>query len=928
MSSPVERDPEELPQDISADLDRATLEAVYRRNQLAIDVSGLGVFEYYSSIDHIEANENTYALCGISRGTGLRPLVDRVSNKDRRKIKKILVSPVETEYSEITFQYQHPEKGHRWYSIVGRVMAIGGTPNNPLHFIGFIKDITETRSLLDDIDEREILQHTVMENLPVGMLLIDPSTKIVETANRCAAKLLGWIEADIEGKSCRQFLCPYPDGTCPICEGKASLENTELGFVTASGTLLQVLISVIHIKLGRREKILECFVDITDRKRSEEALRETTNRLRMATSAGGVGIWEYDVESGKQEWDEQMYRLYAATREEFPGGEMAWEARVTPEDRARIRHEVEEALAAGTDFDSEFDILWPDGSLHSIRTIAMFQDDDEGVPKRLIGTNWDITAQKKAESELIRSNLHLEEAGIQANELMLKAEAANVAKGAFLATISHEIRTPLNGVIGMTGLLLDTNLSAEQQQYAELIRTSGDTLLALINDILDFSKIEAQKLELENRRFSLAGHLVKTVSMLDIQARQKGLGLSYEIDKEVPEFVAGDPARLRQILNNLIMNAIKFTDAGSVTVTVKATEENDELITVKYSVIDTGIGIPEEKQKLLFMPFSQIDSSSTRRFGGTGLGLAISKQLVEMMGGRIGVRSIEGAGSTFWFTVRLEKASAADAEQKDDGRSESAGSQESWQAETGAKDRCRNGRILLAEDNTTNQLIATRLLEKIGCSVDTVATGLAAIEALKSKSYNLILMDCQMPEMDGYEATKKIREMETSSGAKRTPIVAMTAHALIGDREKCIAAGMDDYLSKPIDMKELFAAIRRWSPAQAEVDTKIFDGKALVARVMGDTDLAKTIISAFLLDIPDQITQVRRHCAAAEWKPTEQIAHRIKGAAANMSCGTLFEKAAALEVAARDSEKTKAMIALEELAETFDETKQILEAKR
>lgn len=928
MITLVARSSEELALDICSNLDRSTLEAVYRRNQLAIDVSGLGVFEYYASIDHIEANDNTYELCGISRGTGLLPLVDRVNDEDRRKVKRMLASPIETEYSEIMIQYRHPQKGPRWYSLVGRITAIGGSPNNPLRFIGFIKDITETRSLLDDIDEREILQQTVMENLPVGMLLIDPETKTIETANRCATELLGWSEAELKEKNCRQFLCPYGDSLCPICEENASLKNEEHAIISADGTPLQVLVSVIHIKAGGREKILECFVDITARKKSEQALKQATDRLRMATRAGGVGIWEYDVPTGAQVWDDQMYRLYAATREEFPDSKMAWEARVTAEDRARMEREVERAAERGTDFDSEFTIVWPDGSLHTIRTIAMFQNDERGNPKRLIGTNWDISAQKRAESELIRSNLHLEEAGIRANELMLKAEAANVAKGAFLATISHEIRTPLNGVIGMTGLLLDTNLSEEQKQFAELIKSSGEALLALINDILDFSKIEARKLELERRRFNLAGHLVKTVSLLDVQARQKGLGLSYAIEDGVPDFVAGDPARLRQILNNLIMNAIKFTDRGSVTVSVKATEETEDLITVKYSVLDTGIGIPEAKQKLLFTPFSQIDSSNTRRFGGTGLGLAISKQLAEMMGGRIGVKSAEGAGSTFWFTARFEKANAEDAEPTEEERDGIAGMRERKQAEIEAKDRCRNGRILLAEDNSTNQLIAASLLEKIGCIVDVVATGVAALEALEAKTYDLILMDCQMPEMDGYEATKKIREKESASGAKRTPIVAMTAHALNGDREKCLAAGMDDYLSKPIDLRELFAAVRRWSPAQEEIDKKTFDCDALLSRVMGDIGLARNIISAFLLDMPEQIAQARRHCAIAEWKQAEQLAHRIKGAAANLSCGNLFEKAAELEAAARESDRGKAMIALETLAETFDETRKILETKR
>ena len=664
--------------------------------------------------------------------------------------------------------------------------------------------------------ESETRLKEIFASVQTGIVIIDPEGHRIVEANPVALGAIGLPREHVVGAECHQFICPADRGRCPVTDLGQTVNNSERVLLTAEGERRAIMKNVVRIFIAGREHLLESFIDITEMKHAEE-VRHRAAAYRSLIEASLDPLVTISSEGKITDVNAATEHVTGLTRQQLVGADFANYF----SDRARAKAGYEQAFREGRVQDYELGIRHRDGHVTPVLYNLSVYRDEQGEVGGVFAAARDISERKRAEAEIGKLTEELEQrVGERTAELVRlnaqlaqtveKAEDANRAKSQFLANMSHEIRTPMNGILGMTELALGTQLTLEQHEYLEMIKSSADALTVVINDILDLSKVEAGKLDLEPREFSLEEVFGPALKALALQAGHKGLELNFHTKPGTPETVVGDASRLRQIVVNLVGNAIKFTEHGEVAVRVACEPGEEGAAWLHFSVQDTGIGIPLEKQQVIFDAFSQADGSVTRRYGGTGLGLTISRRLVEMMGGRIWLESVAGQGSTFHFGVPLGVGR---------GDGQAARNPLPAEAQPGAPEAGRSRRplnILLAEDNAVNQKVLSGLLEKHGHRVEIAANGREALDKLSRAEFDLVLMDVQMPEMDGIEATAAIRKRELDTGG-HLPIVALTAHALKTDHYRCLAVGMDGYLSKPIRPDDLFRQIEHLGAGRAAV---------------------------------------------------------------------------------------------------------------
>jgi PAS domain S-box-containing protein len=669
--------------------------------------------------------------------------------------------------------------------------------------------------------------------------------------------------------------------------------------------------AAVRDKDGKPLRLAGAHTDITDRIQAERGLREANARLEaIVNSPGEVIIAWIDQDGLFRGWNSGAERLLGYTAKEMVDKKTP----VVLHDQEQLESRLRElTLKTGRSILPGFEMFYEMGKLPSMRSLEWtlrrkdrseifiqlyltpFVEGDDRLGVLAIGV--DVGRRKEFERVLA--------------EARDRALSLSRAKSEFLANMSHEIRTPMNGVVGMTNLLLETDLSDEQRDFAETARASAESLLSVINDILDFSKVEAGKIILERVDFAPAEPGRDVVRMLSGAARKQGCELVYDVSPSLPARLLGDAGRLRQVLTNLIGNALKFTPKGRVEVRVfPGADAGEERKQVRFEVEDTGIGVPFAARSSLFDAFTQADSSTSRRFGGTGLGLAISKEIVSAMGGKIGFRPGDNGGSLFWFEIPF-----APAEHVPEGSASSAGREILAERNDNGFERARSDHksLLVAEDNPVNQKVTRSMLERLGYGVVVVDNGEKAVEAVRSGEFDAVLMDCQMPVMDGYEATRRIRALE--GAVARIPIVGITAHAMREDRDRVLNAGMDDYLAKPVRLSDLRATLEKWVPVRKAAEELLDDAVIASLKELDSEEDAvfSALIDSFLKDAPGKLETIRRECEAGS-KAMLESAHALKGASRSVGAARVGGLCEALE---REGDAKRRVELVSELDEAF-----------
>jgi|HubBroStandDraft_6_1064221.scaffolds.fasta_scaffold01962_10 two-component system sensor histidine kinase/response regulator len=911
-------------------------------------------------------------------------------------------SGYETEYRTISASGEV-----RW--LAGRGQVLLGGEGYDSRAIGTITDITERKELEDKL-------HYATESLNIaqtaaGIATFDfdfrRNTRICSDNFR---ELLGIPPATSLEDLNRTLSRVHPDDFARV--RSAPLETTatdpyyrcEYRVLLDSGAERWIgeKAKVSRAFSGEVERITGALIDISDLKRTKAALGSVEIRLERALRGTQDGLWEIDLLTNVSWYGLRFGELLGYSVDELGSSHEQFATLIHPEDRERVALALDNHLEHRAVYDLEFRVRHKAGHYEWMRARGQAERAADGTPLRLAGAMQLVTDRKLAEQTSL--------------DAKLAAEAANRAKSSFLANLSHEIRTPMNGVLGMSQILAETSLDSTQREYLDIIRGSAKALLSLINGVLDLSKIEADRLELENVEFDLIHMIYETVAATALQSAAKGIELIVTLEEEVPVMVRGDPVRLRQVVLNLLGNAVKFTHEGHISVRVANRAAKSERASLTIEVTDTGIGIPADRIDRLFKSFSQVDSSTTRHYGGTGLGLSIVKRLAELMGGEVGVRSEVGKGSSFWVRVEVDVVKEQPARQPlglgrkilivDDipaARDSLASKLNLYQYTTvpvGSVDEAlqrlaqdsfdlvladelmpmrggldllkalrtdarharvpfilmslfgaehdtaereyrpdavglkpirafllanlvdqvltgktphapgiktapqalptfRGNKILLVEDNPVNQRVAQRTLQNLAAEVTIANNGAEALERIAAANFDAVLMDCQMPVMDGFTATRRIREMELSRGAKRLPIIALTANVMSEDREKCLAAGMDAHLGKPIEPAQVIEALSRF--LKAAPSAPAIDRGALKELTGGDAEFERELAQTFVSSGDQCLAEIIAALKASDFDTVRKRAHSLKGASANIHARELSQAASSLENAVREN---------------------------
>ena len=993
------------------------------RFELAIRATKDVVWDWNLVTDDLWWSQGFQTMFGYSAadvGSTVESWTDRLHPEDLAWVNKEIHEAIDGGEQSWAAEYRFRRADGSYARVVDRGYVVHDQAGKPVRMLGSMMDVTESRRVAAALEEAAKRERAMIANALDVICTIDVEGRFI-SVNPACLKIWGYLPEELIGRRFIEFVAPEDvsktnSEDMSILSG-AETTNFENRYVHKNGSLVPV-VWTSHWS-DTEQLVFAVARDNTERNLANEALRNKEALLGEAQRVAHVGSWEWDVGQDIITWSDELYRIFGLPPQELLGTFARYKEHVHPDDLAYTLKMIEDCLNTMESSDFTHRIIRPDGTIRVIQTHASVSVDKNGYPSRMMGTAQDVTERRQLEEELTSAR----DAALES--VRLKSE--------FLANMSHEIRTPMNGVIGMTGLLLETDLSPEQRDQADTIQSSADALLKILDDILDFSKIEAGLLRFEKIDFELNDPIEAAIGLLAPRAQAKGLQLISDLPEDLPTALQGDPGRLRQVLTNLIGNAIKFTERGEVRVGAITIAETPSHVTIRFEIKDTGIGISLEAQRKLFQAFTQADGSTSRKYGGTGLGLAISKQLVELMGGEVGIKSVPNDGSTFWFTGRFEKQITLEVrvneahasgtrvlivDANDTSRNILKKQTSSWgmiphEATTGKqaiellRTAVHNGkaydmaildlkmpdmngfqlareiksdqqissvalvllpavgkrgdaekarevgiaaylpqpvrpsqlfnflqtviagtgggagtatelvtrhsmrdyeaqqkqktfssvRIIVAEDNLTNQKVALGQLYHLGYRAEAVTNGFELLEALEKNPADIILMDCQMPEMDGFAATAEIRRREGK--ARHTTIIAMTANALDGDEKKCLTAGMDDYLSKPVKPDVLRSKLEHWTkgldtadgqnlslPAAYGRDGGAIDHRQLAAlrqiKQPGTADFVTELIDLYMNETTSGLAALHGAFVTSDAGEVLRLAHRLRGSSANI----------------------------------------------